>query len=82
MIIEKEGYGAVVKNIMITSSNSQVYTCSGTILLSTEMANCEDAPEISGTVNPVLPPYKPRPVLCQKYIFLRDLSPLSVKCLQ
>ncbi|MCI8299831.1 MAG: hypothetical protein HFI69_05695 [Lachnospiraceae bacterium] len=50
MIIEKEGYGAVVKNIMITSSNSQVYTCSGTILLSAEMANCENAPEISGTV--------------------------------
>ncbi len=50
MIVEKEGYETVVKNIMITSNNSQVYTCSSTILLSTEITTCENAPEISGTV--------------------------------
>lgn len=50
MIVEKEGYETVVKNVMITSNNSQVYTCSSTILLSTEITDCENAPEISGLV--------------------------------
>lgn len=50
MVVEKEGYGAVVKNIMITSNDSQTYTCSNTSLLSDEITGCENAPAISGVV--------------------------------
>lgn len=50
VIFEKDNYTAVVKNIMITSSNSDVYTCSNTVLLSNEIAACDASPSISGTV--------------------------------
>lgn len=50
MVVEKEGYGAIVKNIMITSNDSQAYACSNTSLLSDEIIGCENAPAISGTV--------------------------------
>lgn len=50
MIVEKEGYGIVVKNVMITSNDSQTYACSNTSLLSDEITSCENAPSISGVV--------------------------------
>lgn len=50
MVVEKEGYGAVVKNVMITSNDSHTYACSNTSLLSDEITSCENAPSISGVV--------------------------------
>ncbi len=50
MIIEKEGFGTVVKNVMITSNDSLDYACSNTSLLSDEITSCENAPTISGVI--------------------------------
>ncbi len=50
MIVEKEGFGTVVKNVMITSNDSLDYACSNTSLLSDEITSCENAPTISGVI--------------------------------
>lgn len=50
IIFEKDNYTAVVKNVMITSSNSEIYACSNTVLLSDEIASCDPSPSISGTI--------------------------------
>ncbi len=50
MIVEKDGFGTVVKNVMITSNDSLDYACSSTSLLSDEITACENAPTISGVI--------------------------------
>lgn len=50
MIVKKSDYKTVVKNLTITSNNSQGYACTKTALLSNEIAECKNAPSISGTV--------------------------------
>ncbi len=50
MVVEKEAYGVVVKNVMITSNDFHTYTCSNTSLLSDEITGCENAPAISGVI--------------------------------
>lgn len=50
MILKKEGYRTVIKNMVITSSNSDVYSNGTTTILSDEIAGCENAESISGTV--------------------------------
>lgn len=50
LIIEKEGYNALVKSIMITSNNTEMYSCGTATLLSNEIAECDNAPQISGII--------------------------------
>lgn len=50
LIIRKSEYKSVVKSIVITSNNTNFYSCGKIELLSEEIAACETAPEISGSI--------------------------------
>lgn len=50
LILEKDGYGPVIKSAFITSSNTDIYSDSTSVLLSDQILACDPAPSISGTV--------------------------------
>ncbi len=50
IVIRKTGYRPLVKSVVITSNNTDTFSCGTSDLISDEIAGCENAPEISGTI--------------------------------